>query len=259
MTSTPVSMDPRIRERRIEIKRQAGLKRLRVLLLAASVLIVIGIAYLVVESPLLDVDHVDVRGVQHESIADVRAAARVPNGAALLFVDTAAVTRRVQALPWVESVHVQRRLPGTLRVTVTEYVPTAFVRTGNGRVALVAPNGRVLAAAAAAPAGAVEIVGVRRVPAAGALLSPPDAADITKRLPARLGQQVSAVDVHDGGAVLRLAHGGEVVLGSWDDADAKGAAALAVLDHLHGASFAYIDVSSPSSPFVGQSARPEHD
>ena len=154
MTTT---IDPRIRERRIEVKREAGRKRLRVLLAAIVAFVAVGTAYLIVVSPLLDVDHVRVTGVQHLDAADVAGVAGVRLGAPLLRVDTGAVAARVERMPWVASAKVSRALPGTLRITVTERVPVAWVRRDDAHVVLLASDGTAIADAAAPPAGLVEV------------------------------------------------------------------------------------------------------
>ncbi len=246
MTTTPVPIDPRIRERRVAVQRAAGRRRLRVLVAAMAVVCTVGIAYLVVTSPLLDVDRITVTGTQRLSAADIRTATGVRLHEPLLLVDGGAVARRVEALPWVAHASVRRDLPGTLRVSVTEYEPSVYVRASGG-VLLVAPNGRVLARAAQAPSAMVEVRGLRRAPAPGELLAPTEAAGVVGRLPAALGQQVVAVDVHDG-FTLVLARGGEVRFGTPSDVEAKGDATLAVLAHLGAARFAYIDVSDPQRP-----------
>ena len=251
MTTTPVSMDPRIRERRIEVQREAGRKRLRVVLIATTVFVALGLAYLAVESPMLDVDHVRVRGALHVTPAAVEAAARVRVGSPLLRVNTGAVERRVESMPWVQHAHVARHLPGTLTITVTEFQPTTFIRTGDGAVVLVAPTGRVVARASRPTTGAVELVGLRRVPQIGSLVSPPDVASVVHNMPPVLASAVSVIDVSGSNVALRLARGGEVRLGSFDALRAKGAAALAVLQSLGTSPFRYIDVSSPASPVVG--------
>ena len=169
MTTT---IDPRIRERRIEVKREAGRKRLRVLLGAIVAFVAVGTVYLAVESPLLDVDHVRITGVQHLDAATVASAASVRPGAPLLRVDTGAVAARVERLPWVASATVSRALPGTLRITVTERVPVAWVRRDDAHVALLAVDGTVIADTDAPPAGLVEVRGTPRVPAPGARLTP---------------------------------------------------------------------------------------
>jgi cell division protein FtsQ len=244
---TSVPIDPRIRERRIEVIREAGRRRLRITLVVASAIIVIGLAYLTIRSPLLDLDHVRVTGARRESAGEVQAAARVHLGDALLFVDTGAIARRVERLPWVERAVVHRDFPGTLRIAITDYVPTAYVRRPDGRVVLIASNGRAVALVQTTPHVAVEIRGMRVVPTVGSLLSPPEAADMMRLLPRRLRALVGAIDIGESFA-LDLRSGGQVRLGTLDHLRAKGLAALGVLDHLAGQPFTYIDVSAPQAP-----------
>jgi cell division protein FtsQ len=190
---------------------------------------------------------VRVTGAQRESASDVQTAARLHLGDPLLFVDTGAVARRVEQLPWVERAVVHRDLPGTLTISITDYVPTAYVRRSDGRTVLIASNGRAVALTQTTPARPVEILGLRVPPRVGSLLSPPQAADVMRHLPDRLRALVSAIDVGDTFA-LELKSGGQVRLGTLDHLRAKGVAALGVLDHLAGQEFAYIDVSAPQAP-----------
>jgi hypothetical protein len=113
---------------------------------------------------------------------------------------------------------------------------------------LVAADGHVVASAPSAPAGLVEVRGVRRVPDPGTLLSPPDAAGIVTRLPRELAQVAVAVDVSGSGLTLDVAGGGEIRLGDERDLALKAASAQAVLAHLDGKPFSYIDVSTPDRP-----------
>jgi cell division protein FtsQ len=245
MTSVPI--DPRIRERRIEVIREAGRRRLRITLVVASTIIVIGLTFLAIRSPLFDLDHVRVTGARRESASDVQAAARLHHGDPLLFIDTGAVARRIEQLPWVERAVVHRDFPGTLSIAITEYVPTSYVRRSDGSAVLIASNGRAVALARTAPATGVEIRTVGLPPAVGSLVSPPEAADVVRRLPDRLAALVRAIDVGDPFA-LELASGGQVRLGTLDHLRAKGVAALGVIDHLAGQPFDYIDVSAPQAP-----------
>jgi cell division protein FtsQ len=250
-TATPVPrVDPRIRERRIAVQRALGRRRLRILLVIAAAIVAAGVAMLVVDSPLLDVDRIQVEGAAHVSAAEIRAATHVKNGSALLFVDTAAVRRRVEQMPWVEHARVQRVYPATVRVTVTEYQPAVYVRAGTG-VVLIAANGHAIAHVAHAPAGVTEIRGLRAAPADGELLSPPEAAGVVAQLPRALATQVIAVDITSTGVALDLARGGNIRLGAATDLDAKAAAALAVLARRGTTPFSYIDVSTPATPVLG--------
>lgn len=240
-------IDPRIRERRIEVIREAGRRRLRITLVVASSIIVLGMAFVTVRSPLLDLDQVRVTGARQESVGDVEAAAKLQRGDPLLFIDTGAVARRVERLPWVERAVVKRNFPGTLTIAITDYVPSSYVRRPDGSVVLIASNGRAVAVSQNTPVIAIEIRGVREVPAVGAVLQPSAAADVIGHLPGRLRALVSAIDVGDSFA-LDLRSGGEVRLGTLEHLRAKGLAALGVIDHLAGASFTYIDVSAPQAP-----------
>ncbi len=240
----PAPMDPRIRERRIEVKRAVGRRRLRALLVVGSVIVTLGVAFLTVNSPFLDVDRVQVVGAHHLTPGEVRASSRVHRHDALLFVDAGAAARRVEGLPWVEHATVRREYPGTVRITIKEYAPVAYVRDGRA-VVLVAENGRAIARVPAPPAGATEIIGVRRAPTVGELLSPPEAARIVLQLPRKLAQRVASVDVAGSGIALRLVGHGAIRLGTANDLGAKAAAALAVLAVRGASPFSYLDVSTP--------------
>lgn len=241
-------IDPRIRERRIEVIREAGRRRLRVTLVVTSTIVALGLAYLGVHSPLLDVDQVRVSGAHQETTAEIVRAAGVHKGAALLFVDTGRIARRIERLPWVQHARVTRDLPGTIRIKVTEYQPGAYVQVGANRVALAASTGRVIALATAAPKDAIEVIGEKGAPAVGTMLSPPAVARVPAGLPGRLRAKVRAIDVTRAGGTLLLRGGGEVRLGGLTEIRAKGIAALAVLDHLGGQPFQYIDVAAYQTP-----------
>lgn len=257
-------IDPRIRERRIEVIREAGRRRLRVTLVIASAIVVIGLAYLAIHSPLLDVDHIRVTGSQREPVGAIVASTHVHAGDALVLVNTGAIERRVERLPWVAHARVGRDLPGTLRVAVTEYVPTAFVRVSPTKVALVASTGRVIAFSRSVPAHTVKVVG-ERTAEVGAQLAPPGVADVLRQLPPHLASRVAAVDVGGASIVLdlrgappagttcRAVDGAvpgsqQVRLGTLDSLRAKGVAALSVLNDVANGPFTYIDVSVPQVP-----------
>jgi cell division protein FtsQ len=260
-------IDPRIRDRRIEVIREAGRRRLRITLVVASTIVVMGLAYLTVHSPLLDIDHVRITGTRRVSVAAVEQAARVHTGAPLLFTDTGAIARRVERLPWIDHARVRRVFPGTIVISVTELAPTAFVRVSPKVVALVASTGKVIALTRSAPAGAVEVVGEKVVPKVGSLISPPDSANVIIHLPRRLATQVRAVDVGGPSAALVLSGtagttavckqqlGGvqgppQIRFGTFARSRVKGLVALAALDDLAGRPFTYVDVSADHAPVI---------
>lgn len=263
-------IDPRIRERRVAVTRAEGRRRLRILLTIVSVASAIGIAWLIVQSPLLAVDSITVRGTARESQSAVEAAAGVRKGTALLFVDPGDVARRVEALPWVAKATVSRELPNGLTITVIERSPVAWVRAPVAEGApkgtlgvpvLIDRFGRVLGDSSEPPAGLPELIGITHLPARGGRITPATPAAAIAVLPDALRAQTGSVVKRNGQAVLKLIPlpggsrpiAGEVRLGSFDQIAAKGAAALAVIDQLalgreH---VRYVDVRVPGAPATG--------
>ena len=251
--SAAVSVDPRLDERRRAVQRAKERHRLRVALVVLAVPAAVGAGVLVLRSAMLDVDRVTVTGASHLSAAEVRDAAAVDPGVPLAFVNTGSAAARVERLAWVEDATVSRNWPGTLRVDVKERRPVAFIRSGDG-VLLIADGGSVLGEADAPPQGAVEITGVRRMPAPGDVLVPAGAAGAVAELPDSLAARVAAIDLGAAGVSAILIFGPEIRLGTLDDLEAKGAAAEAVLDRLGDEAVAYIDVSVPDAPVAGTAA-----
>jgi len=241
------AIDPRIRERRIEVIREAGRRRLRVTLILASTIVVLGLAYLTVHSPMLDVDHIDVTGAHHELPAEIVAATGVRTGAPMLWVDGRRIAHRIEQLPWVAHASVTRHFPGTIDVAITEFAPSLFVRVAPDRVALVASTGRVITFAPAPTPGAIEVTGQSSAPHVGLPIATPDAARAVLALPGRLRSLVTAIDVRPP-VTLTLRDGLQIRLGNLQETRAKGVSALAVLGTLAGRSCEYIDVAAPQAP-----------
>ena len=140
----PGPIDPRFRERLIEVRRVEGRRRLRVLLILAGFLAVALLGWGFTRSPLLDVDHVHVTGTVHTAPADIATASGVHTGMAMFDVDIGDAAARVRAVPWILRVHVERQWPSTVSITVVERAPVAAVPAKAG-VAVVDRTGRVLA------------------------------------------------------------------------------------------------------------------
>ena len=113
--------------------------------------------YGLTRSPLLDLDRVEVEGVEHTSADAVRQASGLELHLALTDLDLAGARAGVAALPWVGEVHVARRWPATAVVRVVERIPAAVVRTPDG-VVLVDKSARVLERVATAPPGLPQLI-----------------------------------------------------------------------------------------------------
>src|SRR5688572_24483176 len=97
------------------------------LLAGVAVACVRGAGMAASHSALLDVDHVQVLGATRTAQADVIRAAGLDRHRYLIELDGGKIARRVEGLPWVEDARVERRWPGTVRVTVSERTPLASV------------------------------------------------------------------------------------------------------------------------------------
>lgn len=261
----PGVIDPRIRRRQIDVAREAGRRRLRLVVAALVVVGVVLAAWGATRSPLLDVDRVLVDGAARSGDAAVRTAAAIPLGRAMTDVDGAAAARRVSKLPWVEHADVVREWPSTVHVRVVEREAAAVVRAApaapggaeQGAAAgaawvLVDRVGRVLAPVATPPPGVVIVDGIppagppgTRMPAAAS-----GALEVAADLPAGLAPRVATVTVTPTGVELRLKPQGVVRLGGSDDSVAKLEATRTVLGAVDARTVATLDVRIPSSPVL---------
>lgn len=245
----PVVVDPRMRSRRIEVQRHAGRRRLRRVLAVAGTLGALAAVYGLARSPVLDVDHVRATGGEHTGAAAVATAAAIERGEPMLTLDTGAVARRVEALPWVDEARIERRWPGTVRISVTERTPAAVVPLGEDRSALVDLTGRVLDVGQEPPADLVRVSGLQRRPDAGESLGREgrDALAVVGALGERLPGGVVEVttDLEAG-----LALGGRVRFGTVDDLEDKVVAVETVLADVDLACLGVLDVRVPSNPVL---------
>jgi cell division septal protein FtsQ len=245
-------VDPRIRARRIAVAREQGRRRLRFVLVGLTVLVVAGSAWLLVQSPILDVDHIVITGVPNDRIAAIAAASGVHRHDPLLLVSTGAVARRLDRLPGIGSVHVWRDLPGTLRISAREQGVALWARVRAGGVALIGHDGRVQRVAPAPPPGVIELRGLAHVPAPGGAVAVPAVVDVMRELPPALAARVGAISAAGPDDVrLYLVVGGEVRLGDLTRVHDKGVAAEAVIERM-GCALTYVDVQSIASPVALQ-------
>lgn len=137
-------IDPRIRARRIEVQRTEGRRRLQRLgMLGIVVATVAGLLWLTL-TPLLDVDHIRVRGATHSGTPSVLAAIGIRRGDALLTADVGRAAGALSTLPWIATAKVRRSWPGTVVVTVVERTPIAAVEASSGGWVLLDVGGRQL-------------------------------------------------------------------------------------------------------------------
>lgn len=241
-------IDPRIRARRIEVRRDEGRRRLSRL---AEVGLVAGVALAFVAalfSPLLDVDEVAVAGTTAARAERVAEAAGIELGAPLISVDLRQAGRRVAALPWVAEVELTRRIDGAVHLAVTERRPSAAIEGPDGRLA-VDVEGRVLGPVDGSASGLALLDGVAPVePGRYLPVSTSAVLEVAGALQAALPGLFSTLE--PGELVGTLAQGGLVRFGDAARIDAKIRSLTTVLAQVDLTCLAEIDLRLPGSPVL---------
>ncbi len=210
-----VTMEPRIRDRRVEVRRAIGRKRLRMLIAGAAVMLV-GVAVLaIVGSSLFGVraDQVEVIGAVYtdrealgEIIDDVV-------GRPTLTLDTERIEQQLRTIAWVEQARVRASFPHRLTIDIRERVPLATFSGSDGLFRVIDRHGRVLDVIRGEPVAylLLEIPEVDNL-AQGQFTTrgPAAAAELVQALTPGIRQRVQAMEVAQDGSEL------VVVMAPWE-------------------------------------------
>ena len=226
-------------------------------LVSAAVLVLYAAARL---TSLFALTQVEVTGGSRVAQQAVRQATKPFLGESLVALDQDELRRRLEALPTVHSLRVDRAFPHTLRITVVPERPLAVVRSGD-EAWLVSDRGLVIRAAG-------EKALRRRVTiwaSSGSSLAPGAAVqeenvrlslEALRRLPARFPERVYSARAFDGAVTLVVSEGTELRLGQANALALKLAVAGRVLRTIgksERAGLAYLDVSVPERAVGGSS------
>jgi cell division protein FtsQ len=92
------------------------------------------------------VEEVELTGRVHTDPRELLAAAGLGRGDPILAIAPEEIRHRIESLPWVESAGVERRLPGTIAITIVERTPIALWQH-NARISMIDRTGANLGAA----------------------------------------------------------------------------------------------------------------
>lgn len=233
-----IDFNGRVRDRVRELRSRRIRLAAKVLL---GLMVVAGLAWVGVASPLFSVKKVVVSGNAIVSTDDVTKAATVPMGVPLAQVDAAAISRRIVTLPAVARGDVALSLPDTVTIKIIERA-VAFVVADGGGFAWVDATGATFNSSTERPAG---------VPLAVAdlndhqLLS--DVATVVSALPSRLTDKVVQVTAPTRDSiVIATGERTQIVWGSAESSSLKGQLADTMTKVQP--TCRSVDVSSPSHP-----------
>jgi cell division protein FtsQ len=212
----------------------------------------LGIAFQ--QWPALHPHAIEVTGTNVVSKDEVLAKAAVDGESNLWLQDTAAMSRRIETIPYVKTADVTRVPPATLRIAVTERTPYAIVVSGPYR-SLVDDELRVLSGAVPGRGKLPEFRVQGAGAAPGAFLAEAGAVGFLADAKALTAAGVDAA-VYDrdrfGDLVVTLGNGVRVELGDESDVAKKAVLIGPILAQTaaHGRQLASIDLRAPSTPVV---------
>jgi cell division protein FtsQ len=216
----------------------------------ATVAIVAGVAWALLESRFFVVRSVQVTGTHLVTGAEVRSAAAIPPGLPLIRVNSAVVAQQVERIRQVQSATVSRDWPDGVTIAVTERTPALAVSAGTS-YQLIDKFGVVVESASRRPPG-LPLLQVAAGPVSGpALRGSPAvyaAAAVLHELPHYLARSVVSVQAPSASEVtLKLTRGITVVWGGTDRAGQK-ARELALLMRTNARTY---NVSAPGTAVTG--------
>jgi cell division protein FtsQ len=217
-------VDPRLRARRIQVRRDEGRKRLRWAIIGGAVAAVLVAAGLVLESPLFAINDVSVTGATYTDPARLQKVVDQLDGSTLLGADLGKAEATLAADPWVKRVRVERRPLRGVRIEIVERVPVATYMGADQRWRVLDADGRVMAVLdppGSKPVDPLELTLAAPGPdlEAGATV-PADlvgAASVIPRLPADLRSKTCSLTVGEAGQLtMTMCDGFVIDLGSPD-------------------------------------------
>lgn len=250
-------IDPRIRDRRREVRRHEGRQRLRRLGAFAGVATLAAATGVAVLSPVLDVDRVVVLGAERTDIAEVERTSGIDVGEPMATLRLSRAARAVETLPWVAEATVTRSWPGSVVITINERTAVAIAVAGDGSEVLVDDRGRQLVIAGEDDRGDLPTIeGLDFEVAAGQSVGAGarGALELAERLRAAFDGATEAVVVDERGALeARIAPVGtqavRVVVGTPDRIPAKVVALVSVLERAgNDVPPVVVDVRAPDAP-----------
>ncbi len=210
--------------------------------------------WVLVHSSLFDLKRLEVTGVGRVARSEVAARAAIGAHANVWLLDTRAIGRRVEAIPYVLSAGVHRALPASVRIDVTERKPDGCVRGANDLALTVDSAGRVLERGCA-PGSVVYLPQSVRDMAPGSFLNDPELARLQHDAHALANSGDRLRDFrHDtyGQLEASLASGIRVRFGDEEDLDRKRRLIAPILASLGArvAGVIAIDLRAPATPVV---------
>ena len=241
------AVDPRIEARRNDVQAR---RRLRVWITVGAVIVVVAIAFGITQSPLLDVDEVEVIGGTRTGADQILEAAGVEPGTPLLGLDLSGPRKAIAALPWVDQVRSRRTWGGKVTFDVTEREVVAQIPVDESW-ALVDRRGRVLQLSPVRQSLPVVLFGT--VPEPGAWVPGKSVLRLLEASEALMPLQangIGSISLVNGQVIVELPGDGQVIWGGQDDPQGKAVALATILAEADLNCLETVNLSVPELPVL---------
>ena len=121
-----------------------GNKRKRLVMTGLGVVVAIGVALIILASPIVAVKTVRVEGAKYADSALVRSVSDSLKGKSVLTVDTKTAQERLESDPWIKSARITTSLPSRVLIQINERIPVAWFLGVDNRARVIDEDGLVL-------------------------------------------------------------------------------------------------------------------
>lgn len=220
------------------------------------VVMVVIAMYVILRSPLFDISQIVVNGNQYLAEEVIRSATPISPGENIFKINVADASDQLKKVPMVKDVQINRDLPATVLINVTERRPLGILPTGNGFVE-VDEEGMCLQRSGSGVPGIPIVTGIHVETVFPGdyihndLLT--EVLAVINGLPIELTEDLSEVNIDPDGQVKIYTLGHiPCYLGSAEDIEQKGLVLLQLLREIErqNQSIEYINISSVDKPAV---------
>ncbi len=161
--ATARGIEPRLRQRRIGVRRAEGRRRLKWMAVVGTIAVIVIGVLAVLGSSWFSVESWELDGLENANRSDVAAVIEDLIGTPVLLVDTDEAEERLERIAWIESARVRTDFPSSVSIEIRERTPVATARGADGRFRILDAEGRVLDVIDGQPIAFVLVTGAATV------------------------------------------------------------------------------------------------